>query len=130
MLSSSQARKTVPGSAYIEKILHFFHTHYHIGELFMEFVKFGCQEKQDKEELECVSCVSWIGLLANRIPQPVPDPDRPFHYMHVAVTPSETAGEPRSVDDWQPRANIKQQTVRLKVNLKVNSYKMLNQFLL
>ena len=45
------------------------------------------------------------GLPANRVPQPVPDPDRPFHYMHVAVTPSER-GLPRPVDDWQPRANI------------------------
>ena len=106
-LSSSQARKAVPCSAYIEKNLQFFHTQYHVEELFMEFVKFGCQEKQEEDEADCLSCVSWTGLPANRIPQPVPDPDRPYHYMHVAATPSETAGgEPRSVGDWQPRANI------------------------
>ena len=57
-LSSSQARKAVPGSAYIEKILQFFHTHYHVGELFIKFVKFGCQEKQEEEEeADCLSCV-------------------------------------------------------------------------
>ena len=52
----------------------------------MEFVKFGCQEKQEEDKADCLSCVLWTGLPANRIPQPVPDPDRPFHYMHVAAT--------------------------------------------
>ena len=34
-------------------------------------------------------------------------PERPFHFMHVAVKPSECEdGVPRPVDDWEPRANI------------------------
>ena len=118
-LSSSQARKAVPGLAYIEKILQFFHTHYHDGKLFMEFVKFGCQEKQEEDEADCLSCISWTVLPANRTPQPVSDPDRPFHYMHVAATPTETAGgEPRSADDWQPRANIKKLFHAGKISLQ------------
>ncbi|CAB4041107.1 Transient receptor potential cation channel subfamily A member 1, partial [Paramuricea clavata] len=50
----------------------------------MEFVKAACE----KEEVRCDSSVSWTGLPAKRVPQPVPDPERPFHYMLVAVTPS------------------------------------------
>ena len=104
--SSVSARKASPGSAYIEKY-YFFETHYKIGELFMEFIKFACEEDEKKDERECDSCVTWTGLPAKRVPQPVPDTERLFHYMHVADTPSCTeAGEPRPADDWQPRANI------------------------
>ena len=39
--------------------------------------------------------------------------------MNVAATPSETAGgEPRSVDDWQPRANIKKLFNAGKISLQ------------
>jgi hypothetical protein len=41
------------------------------------------------------------------VPQPLPDPQRPMHYMDVSVTPTHTeGGEEREADDWQPRANI------------------------
>ena len=73
----------------------------------MEFIKFACEEDEKKDERECDSCVTWTGLPAKRVPQPVPDTERLFHYMHVADTPSCTeTGEPRPADDWQPRANI------------------------
>ena len=85
----------------------------------MEFVKFGCQEKQEEEEADCLSCASWTGLPVNRIPQLVPDPDRPFHFMHVAATPSESAGgEPRSANDWQPWANIRKLFNAGKISLQ------------
>ena len=61
----------------------------------MEYVKFGCAINI------CKFCVSWNGKPAERISQPVPDPDRPYHYMHVSVTPKISAkGTPRDADDW------------------------------
>jgi hypothetical protein len=100
-VSSLEAKKMVPGASYFAKILRFFHSHYKVGELFMEFVKFGC--KDDK----CHFCRTWSGIPVQRIPQPVPDPMRPGHYQSVSTTPSiNENGDERDVDDWQPRANI------------------------
>ena len=101
--SSDSARNTVPGSAYIEKVLKFFDAHYKVGELYMEFIKCACDGEKDG----CESCISWTGLPAKRVPQPVPDPERACHYLPVADTPLCTENDtPRPVDDWQPRANI------------------------
>ena len=36
--SSYSTRKAIPGSAYMEKILKFFHSHYIVGELFVEYI--------------------------------------------------------------------------------------------
>ena len=100
--SNPSAKKDIPGANYFDKILRFFEAHYKVGELFMEYVKFGCASNI------CEFCVSWNGKPAERIPQPVPDTDRPYHYMHVSVTPKLTGkGTPRDADDWQPRANLK-----------------------
>ena len=100
--SSPSAKKDIPGANYFDKILRSFEAHYKVGELFMEYVKFGCASNI------CKFCVSWNGKCFERIPQPVPDPDRPNHYMHVSVTPKMSAkGTPRDADDWQPRANFK-----------------------
>ena len=40
--SSPSAKKDIPGAIYFDKILRFFEAHYKVGELFMEYVKFGC----------------------------------------------------------------------------------------
>lgn len=100
-VSSEETRKAVPGASYFAKILRFFHLHYRVGELFMEFVKCSCKED------ECQFCRTWSGIPVQRIPQPVPDPLRPGHYLSVSTTPSHHEnGKEREVDDWQPRANI------------------------
>ena len=111
--SSSATRKAIPGSAYIKKILKFFDSHYIVGELFMEYIKYGCgkdENQEDDKDKECNFCFAWTGSPTKRVPQPIPDPDKPFHYVHVTVTPSCTnSGSARPVDDWQPTAHIKRQ---------------------
>ncbi|CAB3990932.1 Transient receptor potential cation channel subfamily A member 1 [Paramuricea clavata] len=98
--SSLEAKKTVPGASYYAKVINFFNFHYRVGELFMEYIKFSCKEK------ECEFCLSWSGVPVEKVPQPVPDPTRPGHYMNVSATPSLTDGVERAVDDWLPRGNI------------------------
>lgn len=115
--ASPQARKAVPGSAYIEKVLQFVHITMSVNCLW-NLWNLRARKKGEGEE-QCVSCVSWTGLPANRVPQPVPDPDWPFHFMHVAVTLWETeSGLPRPVDDWQPRANITNSFNNDKISLQ------------
>ena len=49
----------------------------------------------------------------------MPDPDKPFHYMPVMVTPLCTeSGSTRPVDDCQPRANIKKQFHNGEISLE------------
>ena len=40
--TAQQKKSDVPGSSYIEEILKFIETHYKIGELFFEYVYYGC----------------------------------------------------------------------------------------
>ena len=47
----------------------------------------------------------WESPSQERIPQPVPDPNNPGHYMK----PSETPMSKRFLDDWQPRAKTKKE---------------------
>ena len=79
-VSSQEAKKMVPGASYFAKLLGFFHSHYRVGELFMEFVKFACKDDN------CHFCCTWSGIPVQRIPQPVPDPLRPGHYQSVSTT--------------------------------------------
>jgi hypothetical protein len=55
--SSPEAKKTVLGASYYAKALNFFNSHYRVGELFMEYIKFGCKEKESE------FCLSWTGIL-------------------------------------------------------------------
>ena len=98
--TGQDTKKAVPGAAYFTKILEFFHSHYRIGELFMEFVKL------EHNDDECNFCHTWSGIPVKRVRQPVPDHTRPGHYQNVSTTPSHDNGTEREVDDWQPRANI------------------------
>ena len=100
--TSEDSKKKVLGSSYFAKIDHFIATHYKIGELFMEFLKFRCKSVGPC----CHFCDTWNGPQMESIPQPVPDVDHPGHYMDVSVTPKEENGMERKADDWQPRANI------------------------
>ena len=73
--TSEDSKKKVPGSSYFAKIYHFIATHYKIGELFMEFLKFHCKSVGPC----CHSCNTWNGPQMESIPQPVPDVDHPGH---------------------------------------------------
>ena len=99
-------KKKVPGSGYIEKILKFSEEHYKAGELFMAYVKHACSKEQPSR-CEYCSTREWTGPPAERVPQPMPDRGNPGHYLPVFKTPLvDKAGQPRAVDDWQPRAFI------------------------
>ena len=80
--STPTAKNSVPGSAYFEKILKFFNDHYKVGELFLAFLRTGRKDEY------CGFCLSWSGLPTERVPQPVPDPLQPSHYMEVSETPT------------------------------------------
>ena len=77
--TSAAAKEAVPGSAYIQNILSFYENHYIHGELFMEFIKDGFMDATG--EL-CKYCQvnGWIGENMPRVPQPVPNLQRPHHY--------------------------------------------------
>lgn len=100
--TSEDSKKKVPGSSYFAKIEQFISTHYKIGELFMEFLKFRCKSVGSS----CHFCDAWNGPPMESIPQPVPDVNHPGHYMDVSTTPKDENGMERKADDWQPRANI------------------------
>jgi len=74
--------KDLPGHAYFKKIWDFYNAHYNTGELFMEYLKKGCINKDGKL---CDFCQAhdWVGPSQERIPQPVPDPYNPSagYYM-------------------------------------------------
>ena len=68
----------------------------------MEYLQKDCINKDGKL---CNFCQAhdWVGPCQERIPQPVPDPNNPGHYMK----PFETPMSRRFPNDWHPRANIK-----------------------
>lgn len=104
-------RMSVPGSGYISKVVNFMESHYDYGELYMEFIHGNCINKKDKL---CENCErnGWNGpQMQDPIPRPIPDKDSPgYHYKSVFNTPTKGEdGQPRKVDDFQPRANIRAQ---------------------
>ncbi len=85
IFTSETTKEAVPGSAYIKKITTFYEEHYKRGELFMEFTRDGCFDSTGK--LRKYRQVNrWVGDKMTRIPQPVPDPQRPNHYLSVFET--------------------------------------------
>ena len=93
-ISSASRKQSVPGSTYIGKILSFIESHFKIGELYMEYLKTGCLEHGDL----CGYCDThpFTGPVMTRIPQPIPDPDRPLHYLDVFQTSTlDASGKPR-----------------------------------
>ena len=74
-------------------------------ELFMEFCRDACRESRKGSSNLCSSCSynRWVGPETERIPQPVPDPNNPGHFMDVYQT--ELRG--RTPDDYLPRKCLK-----------------------
>ena len=104
-LSSSEKNKmAVPGCNYFKSIETFSQQHMEIGEKYAEFTRFSCHLMQ------CVFCsrTGWIGPPCQQIPKPMPNYERDgMHYLGVLDTPSEINGQARSVDDFQPRRQVK-----------------------
>jgi hypothetical protein len=103
--SSPEGKAQIPGAAYLKKITDFVSIHYTIGELFMEYKKQSCLQSTGEM---CDFCQEnpWLGPSAERVPQPMPDPDNPMHYLPLEKTPRTVNEEPRQVDDCLPRACI------------------------
>ncbi|CAC5405593.1 unnamed protein product [Mytilus coruscus] len=96
----------IPGSAYIHKIIMFIEKHYIQGELFFEYLKHSCSDDQTQLCEYCLQ-TEWMGPYMQRIPQPIPDLNRPGHFKDVWDTSFlQEDGTSRVPDDWQPRANI------------------------
>ena len=72
----------------------------------MEYQKGSCLEVSGELCWHC-KWNDWIGPKCNRIPQPIPDPKNPMHYLDVFSTPLvDGKGRIREADDWQPRVQI------------------------
>ena len=96
-------KNTVPGHA---KLASFKKEHCEKEELYMEYRKMSCQEKNG-ELCECCQAADFVSPSpVTPTPRPYPDysklPD--FHYLPSRETP--TSG--RKPGDYQPRAQIKQ----------------------
>ena len=87
MEASEAKRKNLPGHAYFKKIWDFHNAHYNTGELFLEYLKKDCIDKDGKL---CDFCQAhdWVGPSQERTPQPVRDPNNPGHYVKPFETPT------------------------------------------
>ena len=66
----------------------------------MEFCRDSCKETKELS--------SDLGPPTERIPQPLPDPENPGHYMDVSDSPThDENGERRTPDDYLPRKCLK-----------------------
>ncbi|KAG8175759.1 hypothetical protein JTE90_029244 [Oedothorax gibbosus] len=95
----------MPGHGYYSKLLKFIADHFQIGELFLEFLRFHCQDST------CDFCsLGWSGPTCTAIKRPYLDYSRAgFHYLNISETPLLKKGTnvAREVDDFQPRAQLK-----------------------
>ena len=72
----------------------------------MEFCRDACRESREGSSNLCSSRCSynrWVGPETERIPQPVPDPNNPGHFIDVYQTKSTG----RTPDDYLPRQCLK-----------------------
>ena len=103
--------KIVPGYNYYSKLENFSKAHIRIGNKCLEFVKFACENDSVDGSL-CLHCSKsgWIDCVCQRIPEPMPDYESTkYKYMHVRDTPNIVDGKPRTVDDFNPRVQLKKQ---------------------
>ncbi|XP_032235410.2 uncharacterized protein LOC5510379 [Nematostella vectensis] len=119
---SKSLRATVPGASYFDKIFTFIELHLQTGELYTEFLKESCKKTLGTS---CEYCLKnpWSGPVMTRIPRPFPSADDlpEFHYKNVHSTPlTDSKGNDRGPDDWQPRANIKKLFEQKKLSLEDN----------
>ncbi|XP_070580686.1 uncharacterized protein [Ptychodera flava] len=105
----SQSKKLqVPGHAYFQKIESFIQSHFHVGEMYLEYLKGSCQQTLGTL---CEYCKeSNIDPVMTRVPSPMPDSQRlpEFHYLNVESTPLKNKdGSEREIDDFHPRVQLK-----------------------
>ena len=104
----SNSSESVPGCHYFKKVHDFIDIHFEVGEKYMEFVRYCCS---DSTGAPCAHCAEsgWVSTNCTRIPKPMPDYSADgLRYKSVLDTPLEIDGKVRSVDDFQPRKNVKE----------------------
>ena len=115
---SDKEKQNVPGYAYYSKVTNFLNGHCQIGMKYFEYVKLSCMKNQG---LACNFCTNhpWVGPVCEAVPRPFPDYDKlpGYHYKHVSVTPTKVNGIARPVDDFQPRAKLKEAFTSKTINL-------------
>lgn len=117
--SSDKTRVSLPGANYFKLIQTFMDQHFEVGEKYMEYVKYCCN---------CSSCLhcnesGWVGSACHKIPKPMPDYSADgMHYMSVLNTPSEINGAPRTVDDFQPRKQVKYHLQKLSTDEEIEEF--------
>ena len=108
MVRTINKKNTVPGHGYFAKLASFEEEHCEKGELYMEYRKMPCQERNGELCEYCRATNFVSASSATPAPRPCPDyskrPD--FHSGTKAPT---TCCMP---DDYQPRAQIKKNVSR------------------
>ena len=72
----------------------------------MEYIKFGCSDT-GSESCKFCSVSGWSGLPISQCSHPYPDHSKLLSYRYKAYSDTPTAidGQPRLVDNYQPRVN-------------------------
>lgn len=98
-------RQTVPGFHYYDQVTKFYETHFTEGELYIEYVRFNCEDTLDSI---CDFCrKGWSGKPISNVPRPFPDTGSNFQYVKYDETPLEVNGKKRETDDFQPRFQLR-----------------------
>ena len=98
-------RPSLPGNNYYRKIIKFYDNHFYEGELYIEYLRFSCEELIGDV---CDFCLKgWSGKPLSHVPRPFPNGSS-GDYKAYSDTPLRTEhGKQREPDDFQPRAQIK-----------------------
>ena len=106
MKKSVNNRNDTPGSAYIRKILEFNEKHVESGELYAEFLKRSCKEKDGSLCKHCCVTdgpeeIAWTGPATKRIPRPIPDQSAlpEFKYLRVHTSSNNDENGKKCIPD-------------------------------
>ena len=96
----------LPGSNFYIFLKKFMESHARVGEKYLEVIK--CSGEASSLCRYC-STNPWSGSIINRIPQPVPDytHTKKYKYKHFSETDNKVDGIERTVDDFNPRVQLK-----------------------
>ena len=117
--SSDKNRMLLPGANYFKLIQTFMEQHFEVGEKYMEYVRYCCNSSY------CSHCneSGWVGSACYKIPKPMPDYGADgMHYMSVLNTPSEIDGVCRTIDDFQPRKQVKGHLQKLSTEEEIEEF--------
>ena len=96
--ASAEKRKQLPGHIYYSKLLKFIASHFHVGELYVEYRITNCLLEGEL----CSFCSEnpWVGPEIDMVPRPVPGENGKF------IPVDETPTADRQIDDFQPRVQL------------------------